>query len=66
MVPASSCRWWGLAGSRSDPVPDLSFVRAWIVRYWLAVWFGTIFAMRFLVVVDGNMGFDARLYLAAT
>ena len=47
-------------------MPDLSFVRAWIVRYWLAVWFGTIFAMRFLVVMDGNIGFDAQLYLAAT
>ena len=45
---------------------DLSFVRSWIVRYWLAVWFATIFVMRALVVIDGNMGFDARLYLAAT
>jgi hypothetical protein len=48
------------------PVPDLNFVRAWIVRYWLAVWFGAIFAMRFLVVIGGNIGFDAQLYLAAT
>ena len=45
---------------------DLRFVRAWLVRYWLAVWFGVIFAIRFSAVVGENLGFDARLYLAAT
>jgi hypothetical protein len=49
-----------------SPVPDLNFVREWIVRYWLAVWFGAIFVMRFLVVIGGNIGFDAQIYLAAT
>ncbi|HEV8698078.1 MAG TPA: hypothetical protein VGQ89_10340 [Candidatus Limnocylindrales bacterium] len=47
-------------------MPDLSFVRHWFARYWLAVWFATIFFMRLSALVLGNVGFDARLYLAAT
>lgn len=47
-------------------MPDLTFVRTWFLRYWLAIWFGAIFTMRFLVVIQGNIGFDAELYLAAT
>ena len=46
--------------------PDLGFVRAWLARYWLAVWFAVISAMRLSVLVTGEAGFDARLYLAAT
>ena len=46
--------------------PDLRFVKAWISRYWLAVWFGIISAMRLSVLVTGEAGFDARLYLTAT
>lgn len=47
-------------------MPDLTFVKTWFLRYWLAIWFGAIFTMRFLVVIQGNIGFDAELYLAAT
>lgn len=46
--------------------PDFGFVRAWIGRYWLAVWFAVISVMRLSVLVTGEAGFDARLYLAAT
>lgn len=46
-------------------MPQLSFVRAWFGRNWLPVWFATIFVMRFGAVVSGEIGFDARLYLAA-
>ena len=46
--------------------PDLRFVKAWAGRYWLAVWFGVISAMRLSVLVTGEAGFDARLYLTAT
>jgi hypothetical protein len=41
-------------------------VRAWFVRYWLAVWFAVISAMRLSSLVTGDWGFDARLYLDAT
>ena len=47
-------------------MPDLVFVRAWLERYWLAVWFGVIFAIRLTAIVGENVGFDARLYLHAT
>jgi hypothetical protein len=46
--------------------PDLGFVKAWFTRYWLAVWFGTITAVRVSVLVTGPAGFDGRLYLRAT
>ena len=46
--------------------PNLGLVRAWFARYWLAVWFAVISAMRLSVVVGGDWGFDARLYLDAT
>jgi hypothetical protein len=46
--------------------PDLALVRAWVARYWLAVWFGIISAMRLSVLVTSSLGFDGRLYLRAT
>ena len=46
--------------------PDLGVVRAWFARYWLAVWFAIISAMRLSAVAGGEWGFDARLYLDAT
>ena len=46
--------------------PDLGLVRAWVARYWLAVWFGIISAMRLSMLVTGSPGFDGRLYLKAT
>ena len=46
--------------------PDLGIVRAWIARYWLAVWFGIISAIRMSVLLTGTPGFDGRLYLKAT
>lgn len=45
---------------------DLGFVRDWIAAYWLAVWFGVIFAIRAVSIAGHEAGFDARLYLAAT
>jgi hypothetical protein len=45
---------------------DLGVVRAWFARYWLAVWFAIMSAMRASVLVTGEWGFDARLYLDAT
>ena len=52
--------------ARTARGPDLRLVRAWIDRYWLAVWFGIISAMRLSVLSTGEAGFDARLYLKAT
>ena len=46
--------------------PDFAFVQAWIKRYWLAVWFAVISSMRLSVLITGEAGFDARLYLQAT
>jgi hypothetical protein len=46
--------------------PDLGFVRAFFVRYWLAIWFAIISIIRMSVLVTGRPGFDAELYLAAT
>jgi hypothetical protein len=46
--------------------PDLGLVRAWLARYWLAVWFGIISVMRLSQLVTGQPGFDGRLYLKAT
>ena len=46
--------------------PDLAFVRSWVERYWLAVWFGVISLMRLSSLATGQIGFDARLYLDAT
>ncbi len=46
--------------------PDLAFVRAFFVRYWLAVWFAIISFTRVSVLVTGRPGFDAELYLGAT
>ena len=51
------------AGARG---PDFGFVLTWLKRYWLAVWFGVISAMRLQVLITGRPGFDAELYLAAT
>ena len=45
---------------------DFGFVRAWVARYWLAVWFAAISMVRVSVLVTGQPGFDARLYLRAT
>ena len=50
-------------GSRS---PDLGLVRTWLARYWLAVWFGILSAIRLSALVGGQPGFDGRLYLDAT
>jgi len=52
--------------TRGSRGPDLSYVRSWIVRYWLPVWFAVISTMRLSVLVGGDAGFDARLYLEAT
>ena len=46
--------------------PDVGFVLTWIKRYWLAVWFAVISTMRLSVLITGEAGFDARLYLTAT
>lgn len=46
--------------------PDVGFVRAFFVRYWLAIWFGIISFMRLSSLVTGSAGFDAQLYLKAT
>jgi hypothetical protein len=54
------------ASSQRISGPDLGFVRSWIARYWLAVWFGVISAMRLSFLVTGAPGFDGRLYLKAT
>jgi hypothetical protein len=56
----------GARASIGPAMPDLSLVRLWFSRYWLAVWFATIFVMRLSALLLGNVGFDARLYLAAT
>jgi hypothetical protein len=45
---------------------DLDFVRRWIGRYWLPVWFGIISVMRLQSLTSGGAGFDAQLYLKAT
>jgi len=52
--------------TRAARGPDVEFVRVWIKRYWLAVWFGVISTMRMSVLVTGPPGFDAQLYLKAT
>ena len=52
--------------SSSSRGPDFGFVLTWLKRYWLAVWFGVISAMRLQVLITGRPGFDAELYLAAT
>jgi hypothetical protein len=41
--------------------PDLAFVRAFFVRYWLAIWFAIISFMRLSSLVTGGAGFDAQL-----
>ena len=46
--------------------PDLALVRAWVARYWLAVWFAIISGIRLSALVGGAPGFDGRLYLDAT
>jgi hypothetical protein len=46
--------------------PDVDFVVAWFRRYWLAVWFGAISAIRLSAVIPTGPAFDARLYLDAT
>jgi hypothetical protein len=46
--------------------PDLQIVRGWAARYWLAVWFGVISAIRLSSLITGPPGFDGRLYLKAT
>lgn len=45
---------------------DFGFVVGWFRRYWLAVWFGSITAIRMSVLLTGAPGFDGRLYLKAT
>ena len=54
--------------SATTPKPDfdIGFVRTWFARYWLAIWFGSISLVRLSVLVTGQAGFDARLYLRAT
>jgi hypothetical protein len=47
-------------------MPDVSFIRGWFARYWLAVWFGIIFAIRLSAILGTPVGFDAELYLLAT
>jgi hypothetical protein len=53
---------------RSSPTRrlDFGFVKAWFLRYWLAVWFASISLVRASVLVTGEAGFDGRLYLRAT
>jgi hypothetical protein len=46
--------------------PDLGIIRAWFSRYWLAVWFATVSAIRLSALLAGPPGFDGRLYLRAT
>jgi hypothetical protein len=46
--------------------PDLGLVRAWLARYWLAVWFAIIGGLRVSALITGSPGFDGRIYLAAT
>ena len=48
------------------PVTGLPFVRSWFARYWLAVWFGIIFAMRAGAIIPGGDGWDARIYIEAS
>jgi len=48
---------------------NLGFVIGWFKHYWLAIWFGIIFALRVSALTSGTaveIGFDGRLYLAAT
>jgi hypothetical protein len=52
--------------SETSRGPDFGFVRTWFARYWLAVWFASISALRLSALVTGQAGFDARLYLRAT
>ena len=52
--------------SETSRAPDFGFIRAWFARYWLAVWFASISLVRMPVLVTGQPGFDARLYLRAT
>lgn len=53
-------------GTVAGAAPDLGFVVRWFRRYWLAVWFGVITAIRLTVLIPSGVGFDAHLYLAAT
>ena len=46
--------------------PDLGFVRAFFLRYWLAIWFAILGLMRLSSLMTGHAGFDAELYLKAT
>ena len=52
--------------TRGSSGPDLGFVRAWLDRYWLAIWFGIISGIRLSALVGATPGFDGRLYLDAT
>jgi len=45
---------------------DLVFVRSWLGRYGLPIWFGIISLMRLQSLTTGGAGFDAQLYLKAT
>jgi hypothetical protein len=56
----------GAATRPASQGPDLGFVRAFFVRYWLAIWFGILSLMRMSSLVTGSAGFDAQLYLKAT
>ena len=55
-----------MTATRPRRGPDFDFVRTWIGRYWLPIWFGTISLMRLQSLTTGNAGFDAQLYLKAT
>ncbi len=52
--------------TRGPTGPDLGLVRAWLERYWLAIWFGVLSGIRLSALVGGQPGFDGRLYLDAT
>ena len=54
--PAHRCRRLRRRDARVRAGPDLGFVRAWLARYWLAVWFGVISAIRLSALVGGPTG----------
>ena len=45
---------------------DLGFLKTFFARYWPAIWFAIISAIRISALVKHEIGFDGRLSLAAT
>jgi len=46
--------------------PGLAYVRLWLGRYWLALWFMAVTLARVSVMAPDHWLLDARLYLAAS